>query len=214
MKSRKSLCKFNTDWLVNGKYKLWLAKGKNDNCVKCILCTKEIDLSMMGVNVLDSHAKVRKYCDIAKNRSAGLHCSFFRKEEKPAVSTVEKDSKEICKDGKTVKGKLDDYLLDDSIINVEILWILKCVMGHFSFSSCAKINSLFSAMFKDSQIAAKMNFGKTKCSYFINYGLAPYIKKQLEKHISSSPLYVVSFNESMNSVLQNEQMDLFLHLNT
>ena len=214
MRSRKSLCKFNTDWLVNEKYKLWLAKGKNDNCAKCTLCSKDIDLSTVGANVLDSHAKGKKHFDIAKNHSAGLHCSFFRKEEKPAVSTAEKDSKEICKDGKTVKGKLDDYLLDDSIINAEILWTLECVMGHFSFHSCAQINSHFSAMFKDSQIAAKMKFGKIKCSYFINYGLAPYIKEQLEKYISSSPLYIVSFDESMNSVLENEQMDVairFLH---
>ena len=126
----------------------------------------------MGANALVT-LKVKK-------RSAGLQCSFFRKEEKPAVSTAVKDSKEICKDGKTVKGKLEDYLLDDSIINAEILWTLKCVMGHFSFCSCAQINSLFSCMF------------------------SRYIKEQLEKYISSSRLYVVLFDESMNSVLQNE----------
>ena len=78
-----------------------------------------------------------------------MHCSFFRREEKPAVSTAEKDSNKICKGSKTVKGKLDDYLLDDSIINSEILWTLKCVVGHFSFQSCAQINSLFSAVFKE-----------------------------------------------------------------
>ena len=143
-----------------------------------------------------------------KNRSARLHCSLFRREEKPAVSTAEKDNNEICKDSKTVKGKLDDHLLDDSIINAEILWTLKCVVGHSSFRSCAQINSRSSAMFKDSQIAAKMKFGIKKCSYFIKYGLAPYIKEQLEKYISSSPLYVVSFHESMNSLLQNEQIDV------
>ena len=104
-----------------------------------------------------------------------------------------------------MKGKLDDYLLDDSIINVEILWTLT---GHFLFLSCGQINSLFSAMFKNSQIAAKMKFRKTKCSYFISYGLAPYIKEQLEKYTSSSLLYVVSIDESMNSILQNEQMDV------
>ena len=37
-----------------------------------------------------------------------------------------------------MKGKLDDYLLDDSIINTEILWTLKCVMGHFSLSITSK----------------------------------------------------------------------------
>ena len=90
----------------------------------------------MSANALDSHAKGKKHCNITKKRSAGLHCSFFRKEEKPAVRTAEKDSKEICKDGKTLKGKLDDYLLDDSIINIKILWTLKSVMGHFLFRSC------------------------------------------------------------------------------
>ena len=79
-----------------------------------------------------------------------MHCSFFRKEEKPAVSTDEKDSKKICKGSKTVKEKSDDYLLDDGIINTEIMCTLKCAMGHFSFRSCAQINSIFSAMFKDS----------------------------------------------------------------
>ena len=152
----------------------------------------------MGPNALDSLAKGKKHCYIVKNHSPGLVCSFFRKEEQSAVST-EKFSKETCKDDKTVKGKLNGYLLDDSIINAEILWTLKCIIGHFSFCS---------AMFKDSEIATKMKFGKTKCSYFINYGLAPYINEQLEKYISSSPLYVVSFDESTNSVLQNEQMDV------
>ena len=79
-------------------------------------------------------------------------------------------------------------------------------MGHFSFRSCAQINSLFSAMFKYSQIAVKIKFGKTNCSYVINYGLVSYINEQLEKYISSSSFYVVSFDESMNSVLQNDQM--------
>ena len=67
--------------MVNEKYKLWLAKGKNDHYAKCVLCSKEIDLSTMGANALDSHAKGKKHCDIVKNRSAGLVRSFFRKEQ-------------------------------------------------------------------------------------------------------------------------------------
>ena len=101
-------------------------------------CSKEIDLSRMAANVLDSHAKGKKHCDIAKNCSAGLHCSFFRKTEEPAVSTAEKDSKEICKAGKTVKGKLDHYLLDDSTY---LLHGLTCVVPGALFR--------FHPMFKD-----------------------------------------------------------------
>ena len=61
------------------------------------------------------------------------------------------------------------------------------------FHSCAQINSLFHAMCKGSQIAA------------------PYIKVQWEKYISSSLWYVLSLDESMNSVLQNEPMHVPFH---
>ena len=53
----------------------------------------------MGANVLDSHTKVKKHCDIAKDRLAGLHCSFFRK-KKPAVSIAEKSVKKYVRTAK------------------------------------------------------------------------------------------------------------------
>ena len=95
----------------------------NDHYAKCVLCSREIDLSTMGANALDSSAK--KHGNIVKNLSAGLVCSFFRKEEQSVVSSTGKFIKETCKDDKAVKGKLNHYLLDDGIINAEILWTLK-----------------------------------------------------------------------------------------
>ena len=55
------------NWLFNEKYRLWLAKRKNGNCAKSILCSKEKDLSTIGANMVDSHAKGKKHCDVAKN---------------------------------------------------------------------------------------------------------------------------------------------------
>ena len=63
-------------------------------------------------------------------------------------------------------------------------------------------------MFPDSEIAQKFKLGKTKCAYLFNYGMAPFVKYQLVKNIVASPFYTVSFDESMNIVLQNEQMDV------
>ena len=63
-------------------------------------------------------------------------------------------------------------------------------------------------MFPDSDIASKFTLGKSKCSYIINYGLSPYFKDNLIKSINSSPFYTLSFDESMNSVMQNCQMDV------
>ena len=52
-------------------------------------------------------------------------------------------------------------------------------------------------MFCDSEIARRFQLGKTKCSYGICHGLAPYVNKDLllnNDKITSS--VVVSFDES------------------
>ena len=59
-------------------------------------------------------------------------------------------------------------------------------------------------MFPDSDIVKKFTLGKTKCSYIINYGIAPYFKEILLKAINHSPYYSLSFDESM----QNCRMDV------
>ena len=75
----------------------------------------------MGANPLDSHAKGKNHSD-SKKPLRWTALLILQKRRKPAVRTVEKDSKKkICNDDKTVKGKSGDYLLDDSNINTEIL---------------------------------------------------------------------------------------------
>ena len=62
-------------------------------------------------------------------------------------------------------------------------------------------------MFCDSEIAAKFSLSKTKCGYYINYGLAPYFKDKLVKEVKNSPYFTVQFDESLNKIFQKEQMD-------
>ena len=63
-------------------------------------------------------------------------------------------------------------------------------------------------MFSDSEIAKSFKLSKTKCGYFINFGLAPYFKDLLVKEIKAANIFVVPFDESLNKVLQEEQMDV------
>ena len=65
-------------------------------------------------------------------------------------------------------------------------------------------------MFPDSQVAKSFQFSKTKCPYYVVFGLAPYFKKLLVNHIKLSPFYSLSFdeNESLDNKLQEEQMDI------
>ena len=63
-------------------------------------------------------------------------------------------------------------------------------------------------MFPDSEVASKHILDKTKCAYFMNYGIAPHFKNILTKAITESPFYSLSFDESLNAVIQSCQMDI------
>ena len=65
-------------------------------------------------------------------------------------------------------------------------------------------------MFPDSKIAQKPQLEKAKCADLFNYGMTPFVKDPLVKNIVASPFYTVSFDESVNRVLQNKQMDVHI----
>ena len=64
-------------------------------------------------------------------------------------------------------------------------------------------------MFPDSNIAQKINFGKTKASY-ITHGLAFYFHDLVHNLVLQSDHIVACFDESLNEVVQIGQMDLCL----
>ena len=67
---------------------------------------------------------------------------------------------------------------------------------------------LLKTMFPDSQVAKSFRLSKTKCSYYLVFELAVYFKETLIESIKSSPSYSVSFDESLNHHLQEEQMNV------
>ena len=106
---------------------------------------------------------------------------------------------------------MSNFLTNDDVLSAEIIWAIKTVVSHYSCSSSANTNTLFQKMFPDSEIAKKFSCGETKCSYLIQFGLAPYFKADLASKIQKpGTILVVSFDESLNKVLQEEQMDLLL----
>ena len=48
----------------------------------------------------------------------------------------------------------------------------------------------------------------SNCEYLINYELTLFFKDVLLKSINASPYFMISYDESMNKILQNEQVDL------
>ena len=55
-------------------------------------------------------------------------------------------------------------------------------------------------------------FSKDKCSYYINYSIKPYYKSVLTNEIKASPYYSKSFDETLNKITQQEQMDIYVAL--
>ena len=73
------------------------------------------------------------------------------------------------------------------------------------------IDETFLAMFPDlKSVLNNFSLARTKSSYVINHGLAPYLKNQLETALQKSEVYVYSFDESLNSVTQTPEMDLYI----
>ena len=62
-------------------------------------------------------------------------------------------------------------------------------------------------MFLVSKIAENFKLSKTKCGYYLTYGIAPYLKSNITKSILKAPYVTIMLDESLNSVLQNEQID-------
>ena len=96
----------------------------------------------------------------------------------------------------------------NNIVDAEIRWCLQVVQSKYSQRSCNGIVELFTVMFPDSDIAKKMTLKKDKCGYMITYGIAPHLEELLLSEIKSSPFYSLSFDESLNSKLQEGQLDI------
>ena len=109
--------------------------------------------------------------------------------------------------GSSKNQTIESLVLPVANLHAEIRWAMKVVQSHFSLRSCLDMNELFKTMFPDNQIASQFQMSKTKCSFVINFGLGPYFKDSLISKINDSPYFSLQFDESMNRVLQNEQMD-------
>ena len=101
-------------------------------------------------------------------------------------------------------------MLTSNVTEAKILWAVRTCLTHSSLHSCDGISRLFSRMFSDSNVAKSFSLSITKCGYFINFGVVPYLKDQLLSIVDNSTFFVVSYVESMNRIFQEEQMDIGL----
>ena len=91
----------------------------------------------------------------------------------------------------------------------EVLWALKSVASHRSFRSCDSLSNFFAKMFPDSNVAKQFSMARTKLSYVISYGLAPYYENKIIQNLSPSSCvklhFVVLFDKAFNTVSNLKQ---------
>ena len=67
-------------------------------------------------------------------------------------------------------------------------------------------------MFFDSEAAKAFSCGKTKCSYLVNYGVAPYFLALLNTQVMELEHCIPSFDKSLNKIEKLGQTDLHIRL--
>lgn len=193
-------CKFQSAWLSNDDYKLWVAPDTaNPHCAKCTRCRKTFDIASMGESALKSHAKSAKHCGImqmaAGNSMENYLAASVSGRSTGSAPSQATDLNSACKSHEVVT-------------DAEILWTMKVITSHYSYRSSAQTGDLFKRMFPDSDVAKSFSCGEKKCAYVACHGLRPFFLSRLQQEVQKSDYYVVLFDESGNDFLQEKQMDV------
>ena len=99
-------------------------------------------------------------------------------------------------------------IISEEVLHAEVVWVIKVITSHYSFSSSKDICCLFSKMFPDSQIAQSFLCGATKCTYLACFVIYPYFHVLVIEKICAVKYYTLSFDESLNQINQKKQMDI------
>ena len=123
----------------------------------------------MGVSSLTSHTKYKKH-QLKESGMSTATVSFFAAKSVPGTSSTTKPSS-------SKRITVEDFVVSFNVLKAEIKWSLKVLMSYFSFRSYERIGNLFADMFSDSEAAKKFSLGRTKCSYFVNFGTHLILRK-------------------------------------
>ena len=136
--------------------------------------------------------------------------AFVKKSENSTIgSSVNQSSSNAASCSNKQQQSLDKFVTQDEVTRAELLWAMNVSYKHFSYRSCSDVVPLFQLMFTDSIIATQVTLEQTKFAY-ITHGLAPYFHNEQLNSILQCRYLVACFDESLNNVVQEGQMDICL----
>ena len=216
---------FNDNWIVHSAYKDWIVKDRTCNHkARCRFAKNLLTFLNMGESALRSHMNGKKHKEleslIGKDSSP---ISVFMSTASPSTSSggsvpsisaganLASSASSTPRSCDPVRDNLvSSYMAKEETLKAEIRWTLHTVEKHHSFRSNEGIEKVFQDMFGDSPTAMKFSCGEKKCSYIACFGLAPYFAKLLKEKVNEEDAFVLLFDESLNFITKNKQLDVFV----
>ena len=124
---------------------------------------------------------------------------FFFKKSTESQSTSSESSQRNASSS-TQHQTLELTVNKSQVSIAEIRWLLQTVtIGHSN-----NLNNNITELFK--VVSWAVTLGADKTTYIINHGIAPYFYEILNTNVNLADFHVISFDESMNSITQTNQM--------
>lgn len=195
---------FQDLWLTDSEFSGWLKKDKSNTNAFCKVCMKSFSVANHGKKSLQLHAAGDKHKSRLPSDSQTKLVQLVSNRKENNDNEKEKDEQV------STTPSVKTFFINEAVTDAEILWVLDVILSKYSLNSCSNKNELFATMFKDSKIAQSFKCGSTKCSYIINFGLAPYFLSLLEQSLKDTPYHVRCFDESYNNSIKKGQMDMHI----
>ena len=158
---------------------------------------KNCTVSGHGVKTLESHAKSAKHRKrLSKPDGSTISFSSSSKISQSAEISILKQTSIVDVHAKQLATK------------VWIIWWIDVILSNFSFNSVSNKSNIFCKISPDSKIVENFSCGKTKCTYVVCFGLAPYFKGRLNKSLRNVEHIVALFDESFNKTSKRGQMNM------
>lgn len=163
---KKRLCSYNEEW---EKLHKWLTIGSSREYAKCKLCLNSFLVKWDGLKAINAHEMSEKHQSMARGASTSKMLeSFF----------VKKNTAE-----------------EDKVIAAEVAYVFHHTQHHHSYLSMDCGIQLSRKCFPDSNIAAKLSCGRTKCEALVCNVLAPHSVEMLCEQLGNS-FYSISSDAS------------------
>ena len=94
--------------------------------------------------------------------------------------------------------------------NAEIIWALNCVVKGYFDRWNDNFDDMFRAMCPTSPKVKYFKIERNRLKYVVNHGLYPYFREELDRDIDKLPFITIMFDESLNEIAQQSEMDVFV----